>query len=147
LIEYIDLLKSELIDGWNTKFKRNVKISGVLHTPMDEELEEFEEVTDYAEIDVENTEFSEMFYDEIEHLGEMLKFQEDLEYSNSEYEHGVTIIHEKYFLEYAIDDLEQSGYISKDMPGWIVIDYEATADNMKSDYSEVKFDGSTYFVR
>jgi hypothetical protein len=33
------------------------------------------------------------------------------------------------------------------LPDWIVIDWDATADNLKVDYTEVEFDGVTYLVR
>lgn len=33
------------------------------------------------------------------------------------------------------------------MPSWIVIDYEATADNVKADYSGVTYEGDTYYIR
>lgn len=60
---------------------------------------------------------------------------------------GCTLIHEADFVEYTQDLLEDCGYISHDFPHWIVIDWEATADNVKMDCTAVELDGETYFVR
>lgn len=61
--------------------------------------------------------------------------------------YGEQFIHEDYFEEYAGQLVKDVGYIPADLPEWIVIDWSLTADNMKADYEEVEFRGSTYFVR
>ena len=43
--------------------------------------------------------------------------------------------------------LVDCGYIPKDLPSWIVIDWEETADNLKIDYMEVSLMGETYLMR
>ena len=43
--------------------------------------------------------------------------------------------------------LKGCGYISDDFPSWIEIDWEATAENVKQDYSELEYEGETYFYR
>ena len=43
--------------------------------------------------------------------------------------------------------IEYCGYISDDFPSWIEIDWEATAENVKQDYSELEYEGGTYFYR
>lgn len=65
----------------------------------------------------------------------------------SEFKDGVQLIDEDNFEEYCTYLLEDLGYIPKDFPSWIEIDWEATASNMRSDYSEVEFDGVTYLYR
>jgi hypothetical protein len=52
----------------------------------------------------------------------------------------------KYILSGA-EVIEDCGYIPKDLPGWIVLDMDATAENVKADYTAVDFDGVTYWVR
>ena len=49
--------------------------------------------------------------------------------------------------DYAFEMLEDCGTLPKDLPSWIVIDRDATAENMKADYTSVDFDGVTYWVR
>jgi antirestriction protein len=39
------------------------------------------------------------------------------------------------------------GDLPKDIPGYLVIDWEATARNLQAEYSSVDFDGSTYWYR
>ena len=35
----------------------------------------------------------------------------------------------------------------REIPSYIEIDWDATADNLKVDYSEIEIDGDTYFYR
>ena len=65
----------------------------------------------------------------------------------SDWSYGETLIREDYFTDYTQDTLADCGYIPKDLPHWIVIDWEETADNLKIDYMEVSFMGETYFMR
>jgi hypothetical protein len=64
-----------------------------------------------------------------------------------DWEHGETLIHRNYWVEYCQQLLEDIGYIPKDLPSWIVIDWEATADNMEADYSVVNFGDEEYLIR
>jgi hypothetical protein len=64
-----------------------------------------------------------------------------------DWQHGATLVRESYWPTYAKQLVEDTGELPKDLPDWIVIDWEATADNLKVDYTEVDFDGVTYFVR
>ncbi len=59
----------------------------------------------------------------------------------------VTLIRESDFTDYCQESLEDWGVISKDLPGFVKIDWEGTADNMRIDYSSVEIDGITYFYR
>lgn len=43
--------------------------------------------------------------------------------------------------------LEDIGDIPRDMPHYLVIDWEATARNIAVDYTQVDFDGVTYYIR
>jgi hypothetical protein len=64
-----------------------------------------------------------------------------------DWEHGETLIHRNYWVEYCQQLLEDIGYMPKDLPSWIVIDWEATADNMEVDYSVVNFGDEEYLIR
>ena len=56
-------------------------------------------------------------------------------------------IEEDDFEDYCEELVIDCGYIPKDFPSWIEIDWEATASNMKQDYSELDYQGITYLFR
>lgn len=59
----------------------------------------------------------------------------------------VTIIRDSYFEEYTEELITDCGYIARDFPSWIVIDWEKTAENVRQDYTSAEFDGVTYWAR
>lgn len=59
----------------------------------------------------------------------------------------LTLIHENYFVEAMRELLEDIGDIPRELPSYIVIDWEATADNLRVDYSSVEIEGHTYWFR
>lgn len=65
----------------------------------------------------------------------------------SEFDFGVTLIPEDDFTNYTKELLEDCGYIPNDFPSWIEIDWKATAENVKQDYSELEYKGKTYLYR
>jgi hypothetical protein len=65
----------------------------------------------------------------------------------SEFEYGVTLVREDYWEEYVEDLLVEIGYLPKDLPCWIEIDWVSTAYNVKQDYEEVLYQGDTYLGR
>ena len=58
-----------------------------------------------------------------------------------------TLINSGYFTEYIKEELEDCGYIPKDVPWWIEIDMEKTADNCKVDYTTIDIEEETYYYR
>ena len=64
-----------------------------------------------------------------------------------DWDYGATLIPVSDWEEYVEDLLKDCGYISNDVPWWIVIDWAATADNVAADYSTVDYDGDTYYYR
>lgn len=64
-----------------------------------------------------------------------------------EWRHGVQFIPEDDFTDYCKELLEDCGELPKDLPWYIVINWEDTADNLKADYSEVEYQGTTYLYR
>ena len=58
-----------------------------------------------------------------------------------------TLIRESYFVEYCQDLLEDIGDLPKDLPGYIAIDWNKTADNLRVDYTESEYEGVTYLYR
>ena len=59
----------------------------------------------------------------------------------------ITLIAESYFTEYAKEMLEDCGTIPSDLPWYVAVDWEETADNLKVDYAEIEIGGTTYFYR
>ncbi len=88
--------------------------------------------------------------------GELLDLKEELQklqafkeaVDSSEWECGITFINENHFEDYAREFAEDIGAIEKDYQ-WPAncIDWERAADELRIDYSEVDFDGVTYYYR
>lgn len=58
----------------------------------------------------------------------------------------ITLIRDSYFTDYARELLEDCGGIPRDLPHYIEIDWEATARNIRVDYSPVEINGTTYWT-
>lgn len=84
--------------------------------------------------------------DEPEELATLKAFADELE-GYGDWEHGETLIRETYFTEYCEDMLKDCGDLPRELPSYIVIDWEATANNLRVDYTEGEFDGVTYLMR
>lgn len=59
----------------------------------------------------------------------------------------VTLIRESYFREYCLDLCHDIGSIPRDLPDYIEIDWEATARNLRVDYTYTEIDGVNYLYR
>lgn len=59
----------------------------------------------------------------------------------------VTIIRDSYFTDYAKEMVLDCDLHSTELPHYIEIDWEATARNIRQDYTSIDFDGVTYWVR
>ena len=57
----------------------------------------------------------------------------------------VTLIRDSYFVEYCQELVVKIGDLPNGIPSYIVIDWRATARNIRMDYSSVEFDGVTYW--
>lgn len=67
-----------------------------------------------------------------------------------DWQNGATLIRESYFQEYAEDYArEVFGIREEDMLRWPFchIDWDEAAEELKTDYTEVDYDGVTYYVR
>lgn len=64
-----------------------------------------------------------------------------------DWEYGAQLIRDSYFTEYVADMLEDCGELPRDLPHYIVIDWDATARNIQHDYMCVEFGDVTYWVR
>lgn len=57
------------------------------------------------------------------------------------------LIRDSHFRDYTRELVEEIGGVPKAFPGYIEIDWEATARNIRGDYTAVEFDGVTYWFR
>ncbi len=74
-------------------------------------------------------------------------FAEEAEGYAPDWRYGAALVRDSYFEDYARELLEDIGDIPRDLPHYIEIDWEATARNIRMDYTSVEFDGVTYWVR
>lgn len=139
LIDYQNELAEELVNLWNDsnpEFEAN-GIEDILGTGG------YEFAQDAAEA-------WEIFADEndkeLEHYKNICDFCDELS-SSPDFNYGEAIIADSYFTEYTEDLLKDCGYIPQNFPSWIVLDFEATAENVQKDYRSADFDGETYWIR
>lgn len=57
---------------------------------------------------------------------------------------NVTLILEERFPEYVEEMASDLGYVGKDVPEWIVVDWEKSAEKLNPDYSDAEIDGYRY---
>jgi antirestriction protein len=86
--------------------------------------------------------------DEIEELEQLRKLAEQSVGYAADWQYGETLIRDDYFKQYAMDLADELGALETDR-GWPAnyIDWNAAADALKQDYTEIDFDGVTYWVR
>ena len=65
----------------------------------------------------------------------------------ADWEHGEQLIRETYFVEAMRELCVDIGDVPKNIPSYLEIDWEKTAENLKADYTEVDYDGVTYLIR
>lgn len=89
--------------------------------------------------ELESIETNELTTDELAEVLTLSKLVEDI-YS---YIDSDTLVREDEF-EFYIKDMVEDLH---DIPWYVVVDWESTAKNLMIDYSEVDFDGVTYYYR
>jgi hypothetical protein len=65
----------------------------------------------------------------------------------SDWRYGEALIRDSYFKAYACELVSDIGDLPRDLPSYLVIDWDATAENIRADYTSVDFAGVTYWVR
>ena len=81
-------------------------------------------------------------------LHDLQALSEDVEaYAGDSMKDGLTLILDSYFVEYCQDMVQDIGDLPKNIPAYLVIDWDATAENLKADYTETEIDGNTYLFR
>ena len=79
-------------------------------------------------------------------LGVLQALQDEAEGYTPDWKYGCTLIRDTYFVEYCEELCKDIGDLPKDIPHYIEIDWEKTAENIKIDYTSVEFDGVTYWM-
>lgn len=109
-----------------------------------------DELTDFGVIEGESLnatiEAVEVDQDEAEELRTLQALKSELE-GYCDWSHGATLIRESYFTEYCEDLVKEIGDLPRELPGYLAIDWDKTANNLRVDYTEAEFDGVTYLVR
>lgn len=59
----------------------------------------------------------------------------------------ITLIADSYFVEAMEELVKDIGDIPSEVPSYMVIDWDATAENLRADYSSVEYQGETYWYR
>lgn len=59
----------------------------------------------------------------------------------------IALIADSYFVDYCIDLVTDIGDLPKNIPSYLAIDWEATANNIQLDYKGIRIDGITYWYR
>lgn len=85
--------------------------------------------------------------DTVEELDSLKSFRDELADYCPDWRHGTTIVRESHWVEYVQEMLADIGDLPKDLPGYIAIDWDKTADNVREDYTSADFDGVTYWAR
>lgn len=59
----------------------------------------------------------------------------------------VTLIRDSYFVEAMQELVQDIGDLPKNIPAYLEIDWDKTADNLRADYSSAEYDGVTFWFR
>ena len=125
-----------------------------LETTRDEIESEWDEIEDNAGLDFANYVRTDVRWGDDEEdeyqtlhslLDELSGCGGDEEWRGDWY--PITLINDDYFVEYAEELVKDCGYIPHNLPHWIAIDWEKTADAVKEDYSWVKVGAEQYWYR
>jgi len=134
LIEERNDLKQQILDSFLETFEHYA-----------EQTETFEDIL-FEEEEIQS--WKEGFEDELKEIEEIDTLEDEINsYAGDNFDDGVYLIDADDFEDFVEQDLEDLGYIPKDFPTWIEIDWRATANNVQQDYSEVEFRGTNYLYR
>ena len=132
-------------------YKRQCELQSELETLQDAVSDAQEALNDCEDVDEQET-LAEALDNAVSDLDIwQSEYQEELDDLNAlesevgrEWMHGETLIDEDDFVEYTEQFADDIGAIDSNNAFWIVIDWEATADGLKMDYSSCEYQGTTY---
>ncbi len=140
-------MSTQVLDTRDLIERRDELKEGILNSFLEtfehykERTESFEDIL-FEEEEIQ--EWKEDWEDDLQEIEQIDKIEYTL---GREFEYGVTLVREDYWEEYVEDLLVEIGYLPKDLPCWIEIDWASTAYNVKQDYEEVLYQGDTYLGR
>ena len=118
---------------------------------LESELQDLESEIDdtNVEIDQAKQELEDWKESNLEELETLKSLAEKSSCFAPDWEYGATLIRESYFTEYCEDLCKDIGDIPSELPWYISnhIDWDGVAHEIKMDYTEVDFDGVSYFIR
>jgi hypothetical protein len=139
----IDFDHEDIIDSRDIE-SRIVDLEGEFESYMsDLDDAEGDEEIEKAEEDLES------WLDEyVDTYVSLMVFRDEAQQYTSEWRYGATIIHDDYFEDYAKQLAEDIGVIERNAP-WPIrwIDWNAAIKELQQDFSEITFDGNTYWVQ
>lgn len=123
-------------------------LDGLDDDASEEDREEAAEALADAVKELQDAEaWAEQNPDDAEELATLKAVADEGESYANDWTHGATLIRESHWVEYVEEMLKDIGDLPQDIPGYIAIDWEKTADNIRVDYTEIDFEGVTYLVR
>ena len=149
------------IEGLKNDYESDLETLNDELNDLQNELYNIENDEDYTDkqIDIDNkleeiadkkSEIQECEFDYNRYSRELVELEDlkdEIESNSDEgFEYGIQLIHENYIDDYLDELLKACGYLPKDLPHWIEIDWRATYDNMKEDYNEIELNGNTFYV-
>lgn len=142
LQEAVDSLKEEIEEAKQDVENADSEEDEESRLKAQETLDALEEKLDEANETLEEYEF-----DDQSELDALEVINEEGEGYTSDWRHGETLINESYWKEYVQDLLADLGELPKDLPSYIEIDWEKTADNLAADYTTIEWDGVSFYIR
>lgn len=100
-----------------------------------------------VELEEESDEHGALSPEDFEELQKLRAIEEECKQYNSDWEYDALLIAESSFVDYVKDMLTDCGDIPKDIPQYVAIDWEQTAENIKVNYVPIQIEGSTYYIR
>lgn len=116
-------------------------------------IERVEELREQRDAHVEDATSAEpLDEDDAEDLSTLEKLLDDLAGYGGDHQwegdwYPVTLIRDSYFVEAMKELVEDIGDMPNGVPSYVEIDWEATARNLRVDYTSVEFGGVTYWYR
>jgi TolA-binding protein len=128
------ILKEELEEQLSYLQDEVNELKGDNETPADKLEEKQDELREWLE-------------EHKEELDSLIDICDEGELLSSDWEHGESLIREDYWVEYCKELVTDIGDLPKDVPFYIEIDWDKTAENISQDYSTIDIDGETYYIR
>ena len=85
--------------------------------------------------------------DDVEELRTLRSVRDQASAYSNDWRHGVTLISDRYFKQYAMDYAEESAGVSSSAWPFTCIDWDKAAAELRTDWTSIDFDGETFWLR